>query len=957
MRHVTLVATAVTALVLILAPAQADERAERQYKALTLDNQLEVLLISDPELDRAAAALAIHAGAMDDDGTSGMAHFLEHMLFLGTEKYPEPGDYNDYLSANNGFSNAYTAENHTNYFFEVKAAAFEGAVDRFARFFIDPLLTDSLSARELNAVDSEHSKNLENDFWRARQVYRSLLNPKHPAATFSTGNSQTLAGVQNAALRAFYESHYSANLMHLVLVAPLPLETLEATAREQFSGIENRNLAALKAEVPLFGDAIKGKRVEIQTIQDIRQVWLRFEVDEAALSYISKPASIVGSILGHEGSESLLQQLKQEGLATGLSAGPSAVGLHQGTFDITITLTEQGLAQVDQVVERTFGMINKLRGLEAIPSHLIESEQKMGRINLRFRQPGAAYSEASQLTGSMIFYPHDNLLESMYLIQQIDEPAIRQVLTHLRPDNMVMGIVAKDRQGDQTEPHYGSNYRVTPLSEAFIAKLEAAQPVEAMDLPAPNPFIPSDFDLVATEHAETPLIDEFDFGELWLRHDAKFHQPKVAMRLEILNPRHAKSARDFMLGGLFAAAANEALNPFSYPMMQAGMSVAVSSGRGGLGLQAGGYSDKLPELLAFVTPFLTEVRIDEQKFEIIRTDAIRALQNKIHQPAQQHAFDAFRKIIREVHYDDPTQLAALESLTLEDLETYVASIHDTLYIRGFAYGNLEATSLKQLASNLTATLKPETVLPAAERYLPRVIKLAKGTSVIVSKEIESNDSAVVLMYQHDPLNDASRASLQVLGQIIRNKFFQDLRTLQQTGYIVGAGAFDVEDLPLFYFSAQSSVVEPASLRGRFESFILHMVEDMAELEAGDFESNRQAAMAAVLRKRKTFGEELGWNFRAAFELHGDFEEEARQAAALTALTQEQFAGHVAAFFDRSGVRRISIEMSGDTQRHRFQPSTIAEIREKAAGFWERPRRKAAADEPAAEPPAGASEQN
>lgn len=88
------------------------------------------------------------------------------MLFMGTSKYPDENEYNTYLSSHGGGSNAYTDTEDTNYYFDVNAPHFSGAIDRFAQFFIEPLFTESATERELKAVDSENSKNKQNDFWR-----------------------------------------------------------------------------------------------------------------------------------------------------------------------------------------------------------------------------------------------------------------------------------------------------------------------------------------------------------------------------------------------------------------------------------------------------------------------------------------------------------------------------------------------------------------------------------------------------------------------------------------------------------------------------------------------------------------------------------------------------------------------------------------------------------------------
>ena len=60
----------------------------------------------------------------------GLAHFCEHMLFMGTSKYADENDYSKYLSEHSGGSNAYTAGDHTNYFFDVSPDALTGALDR-----------------------------------------------------------------------------------------------------------------------------------------------------------------------------------------------------------------------------------------------------------------------------------------------------------------------------------------------------------------------------------------------------------------------------------------------------------------------------------------------------------------------------------------------------------------------------------------------------------------------------------------------------------------------------------------------------------------------------------------------------------------------------------------------------------------------------------------------------------
>ena len=99
------------------------------FRRFTLDNGMRVLLVSDPRFNKSGASLVVNTGQIDDPReTEGLAHFLEHMLFLGTEKYPEVTEYSNFIKSNGGNNNAYTSSDHTNYQFDVRHAAFADGV-------------------------------------------------------------------------------------------------------------------------------------------------------------------------------------------------------------------------------------------------------------------------------------------------------------------------------------------------------------------------------------------------------------------------------------------------------------------------------------------------------------------------------------------------------------------------------------------------------------------------------------------------------------------------------------------------------------------------------------------------------------------------------------------------------------------------------------------------------------
>ena len=99
----------------------------------------------------------------DPPQCNGLAHFCEHMCFLGSEKYPDEKAYSEFITKNGGAKNAATGEDYTYYFFDVKNEKFGEALDIFSQFFKHPKFEESASSREMNAVDSEFRKNLSNE--------------------------------------------------------------------------------------------------------------------------------------------------------------------------------------------------------------------------------------------------------------------------------------------------------------------------------------------------------------------------------------------------------------------------------------------------------------------------------------------------------------------------------------------------------------------------------------------------------------------------------------------------------------------------------------------------------------------------------------------------------------------------------------------------------------------------
>ncbi|CAF3843640.1 unnamed protein product [Rotaria sp. Silwood1] len=180
-----------------------------------------IVLISHPNIDKAAAALDVSIGSLANPrDVPGIAHFFEHMLFIGSES-----EYKKLIKGNGGYSNAFTCSDHTNYYFDINPSLLSDALDIFAQFFISPLFAASSTDRELEAVNSEYEGNLFKDVRRITELEKSTSDSEHPYSDFPSGNTESLRtthkqrgiGIREVLLD-FYKAQYSLNRMSLAVI-------------------------------------------------------------------------------------------------------------------------------------------------------------------------------------------------------------------------------------------------------------------------------------------------------------------------------------------------------------------------------------------------------------------------------------------------------------------------------------------------------------------------------------------------------------------------------------------------------------------------------------------------------------------------------------------------------------------------------------------------------------------
>ncbi|MDQ7914650.1 pyrroloquinoline quinone biosynthesis protein PqqF [Pseudomonas sp. 102515] len=206
------------------------------HRRLRLANGLAVALWHDPELPQAAALARIGAGSHQAPRAfPGLAHFLEHLFFLGSRRYPMADGLMPLVQRLGGELNASTRETTTDFFFALAPEHLAAGLDRLLDMLAAPLLVPDAQRREREVLHAEFIAWARSADTRRDLALAAGLPAMHPAAGFHAGNRYSLPLQRptfQTALHDFQQQHYRAENALLVLAGPQPLAELAELARE-----------------------------------------------------------------------------------------------------------------------------------------------------------------------------------------------------------------------------------------------------------------------------------------------------------------------------------------------------------------------------------------------------------------------------------------------------------------------------------------------------------------------------------------------------------------------------------------------------------------------------------------------------------------------------------------------------------------------------------------------------
>ncbi|VEU33574.1 unnamed protein product [Pseudo-nitzschia multistriata] len=412
-------------------------------------------------LRNAAAAMVVGVGSLyDPKECQGMAHFLEHLLFMGSEKYPEENCYDAYMSKHGGSDNAYTENEHTVFHFEIPQEQLSGALDLFAQFFVSPLLNESCVERELKAIESEFMLAKNSDSSRLQQLMAYTCGrsfEEHPASKFGWGNYHSLKTLPEKEghdplkmLRTFYDEHHYASNMRLAVVGGYPLDYLQEQVLKFFSDIKSKDPlgsytwdqhyeSPMKSYgLPMTESGLK-KIFYVAPVRDRHSLSVTWQIPPQNVNWKAKPCDYLAHLIGHEAKGSLLAFLKSKSWASGLCAGVGDEGTENSTayalFTVTINLSEEGVEHWRDVVTELYRYVGMLRHYcreeGGLPAWIYEELRSIYEVAHRYADEEPPEDFVVDLAEEMSPWfntPPERLLDASGLLFDYDPGTVQNLL-------------------------------------------------------------------------------------------------------------------------------------------------------------------------------------------------------------------------------------------------------------------------------------------------------------------------------------------------------------------------------------------------------------------------------------------------------------------------------------------------------------------------------------------------
>ena len=851
---------------------------KNNYLFKILPNGLKTLIISDLTTNKSAACLIVNVGHLvDNEEVPGIAHFCEHMLFMGSKNYTDVNYFQKFLQKNGGNSNAYTTLDKTCFYYDVSNEFFNESLHIFSQYFISPLFDKNYIEKEMNAVDSENQKNISNDIWRLSQLRKSESNPESGFNKFSTGNLKTL-NIPNIRekLLEFYNQYYTSEIMDLCIYSNDSIENLEKIIDELFSQIPKRD----NFIKPIYDKVLPYTKENLQylykivPVKDIDQIKFIWYLPYDVKYYKIKPLDYISGILGHEGPNSLTSSLIKDDFINSLLVVVEKEANIYSELILTISLTKKGVENVRDIMLRVFKFLQILKAQKINKNYFEETKQIMD-LFFEYKNKNEPLTIVKNNILNINLYDYEDILIGPYIMEEYDEDLITNYLNMINQENCLIYLLSRkyENECNLTEKWYGTKYSKEKFnfSEEEINNYKCLHP---LNYPPPNEFLPDNMNILSNPEKEEKypiLISKTKNCSIWHKQDTIFKLPKTIIQGRIILQKDICSnnyIKNIILSEIMDVLLTNQLGELSYMAVQANIVFSFEISYSAVSISVSGFSSSIKKTFKIIMENFKKMDFStlEDKFNLQLQKFIQAKSNYYLSTNYSVCYNYLSKLLIS---NNPTVIDIVNAInnskiTVNDLVNFSKNIFNNSSYEWLIQGNISKEDALELVENTNKALELN-ILNEITPYvnIKRVVNISYNTNyiyVFYSPNKQEKNSSIASFYQFGKLTEKEKLYLILISAILKDKFYDDLRTKQTLGYVVILTEKSFLQNCGIVCLVQSTSKPPEFISMKIREFFKNNLKTMEELSDSEFNSHIKSILMNLERKDNNLNQEVIRNF-------------------------------------------------------------------------------------------------
>jgi zinc protease len=758
--------------------------------------------------ERVSFYMIQNVGALlENDNQNGLAHFLEHMAFNGTEHYPGKG-FLDYLEKNGvAFGrniNAYTAFNETVYNLSDVPATREGLIDSCLLVLNDwsnyLLLTEEEIDLERGVISEEWRTRRNASFRMRNQWFPVVFEGSKWAERDIIGDLDIIKNFEPETLRSFYHDWYRTDLQAIAIVGDIDVDQVEVKVKELFSkipAVENPQPRP-QFEIPEHDETKFVLATDEEATNSSISIYIKHKAtlrEDKNIGYLRE--DYIETLLNQMSGERI-SELLQKGNPPFISGGVQVGGFVRG-YDAAFISATANPNKEDEGLKAIYTEAQRI-----VRHGFTEGELNRAKVNL-LTSMESAYKQRDKISndqyvrGIQDYFLEGEPLTDAEFDWQFGQ-AILETITLADVNKMATDMfVDKNRVIVITGPNSDVKHLTQDEAFAILAEVENST-IDPYEDTAEAASLVED-ELPGAEVVSTKKLEDLDAVEWKLSNNATvvfkhadYEKDEVSLRAyspggnSLLGTNDLQAAAmlpqfigSFGVGDFDAIALRKVLT---------GKTAAVATSLGDLteGFNGSSTPKDFETMMQLLYLQFSNPRFDKEAYEALKSRYVAFLQNMANNP-QKIMSDSLSLIA--TNYNERTKLMSASMFDEIDFaqmeQLYTDRFKDAGDFTFFIVGNIDEAVAKEMAVKYIGSLKD---LPGEEQWVDHKVRMPKGTT---EKKIEvplqtEKGTVNILVRKEMAYTPQSNVELEVLNAILRLRYTEEVREKEGGTYGVGVGS-------------------------------------------------------------------------------------------------------------------------------------------------------------------------